>query len=114
MLAGVGYIPTVQVGGTAAISGMFAGCAISLLGSLIGGLVLAVARPMDSVQAANVALGSMLCRFVVVGLLATAAGLSRIFEVRALLVWVGISYLGLLAADTWFTVLHSRVEEGSR
>jgi len=100
----IGYWPTVRLGGHEAVYGMFAGCGISLAASLLGAIPILAARRGLSTTILQAVLLSTLVRFIVVMMLALSAALSGWFERAPLLVWVALSYLVLLVADTLFAV----------
>lgn len=99
----VGYLPTRSLGGEAAIAAMVAGCLISVLASLVGGIPVALAR-RDSLGGIQSILASFALRFIVVLAAALAVALSGYFERGPLLVWVGISYLACLVIDTLYAL----------
>ncbi|HVS00002.1 MAG TPA: hypothetical protein VMW27_25475 [Thermoanaerobaculia bacterium] len=105
ILAGLGYVPTRHLGGMGAVSAMFAGCAIGAVASLAGLLPFVVGRgaatPAGRLQAMLLA---MAVRFGVVLVLGLAASLSGWFERGPLLLWIAISYVALLAVETWFAL----------
>lgn len=103
-MVAVGYVPTKRLGGPGAVTAMLAGCVISLVASVVGciPIVLASRGPKQKMPPA-VMLATAL-RFLVVLILALSAALSGWFERAPLLVWVGISYVVLLVADTIYAV----------
>ena len=104
VIAALGYVPTRRLGGPDALPGMAAGCAISLIASLIGAIPLALRTPGDDTSGPLAALTATGVRFLVVLMLALSAALSGWFDRPALLIWVAISYLLLLVADTTYAV----------
>ena len=102
--AALGYVPTRRLGGQEALPGMAAGCAISLIASLVGALPLVLRTPGDAAGGPLAALMATGIRFLVVLILALSAALCGWFDRPALLIWVAISYLLLLVADTTFAV----------
>lgn len=115
-LAGVGYVPTKRLAGSDGTLAMAVGCVISLVASAMGALPVVLARRhagTDSQAAGRrvtAVMMSMAVRFLVVLILGVAAALSGLFVTAPLLVWLAISYLALLAADTMFAL---RVLRGS-
>jgi Na+/proline symporter len=104
LIALVGALPTRRLGGEEAIPAMIAGCVIGVLASAAGGIPVARGRKAtDPAGRLNAMLFSMLLRLaVVVGL--GAAALAGGFERKPLLLWIGISYLALLAVDVRYAV----------
>ena len=115
-VAGVGYVPTKRLAGSDGTLAMAAGCVISLIASAMGALPVVLARRnagTDSQAAGRrvtAVMMSMAVRFLVVLFLGFSAALSGLFVTAPLLVWLAISYLALLAADTMFAL---RVLRGS-
>ena len=104
LIALVGALPTRRLGGEEAIAAMIAGCAVCALASAAGGIPVARGRKAtDPAGRLNAMLLSMSLRLViVVGL--GAAALASGFERKPLLLWIGISYLALLAVDVRYAV----------
>ncbi len=115
-VAGVGYVPTKRLAGSDGTLAMAVGCVISLVASALGAVPVVLARRhvgTDSQAAGRrvtAVMMSMAVRFLVVLMLGVAAALSGLFVTAPLLVWLAISYLALLAADTMFAL---RVLRGS-
>lgn len=109
-LLGLGFLPTWRIGGLEAVGGQVAGCAISamagwagmlLVGRLSGRASMPTLGPGDRLTAMLV---PMIVRLVLVVVLGLAAALSELFESRALLIWLAISYMALLPVETAFAV----------
>ena len=100
----LGYAPTVRLGGPEAVRAMFAGCAASVLATLVGSIPLVRLRRDVIHSAVPAALLAMGLRFIVVLALGVAAALSGWFAPPPLLIWLAVSYLALLGADTWYAV----------
>lgn len=109
----VGYMPTKRLGGAGAVTAMLAGCVISLIASVTGFIPIVVASRGPSEKMPQAVLLSTLLRFLAVVILALSAALSGWFERAPLLVWVAISYVLLLAADTVYAVRLARTAETS-
>ena len=109
----VGYWPTARLGGSGAVSAMFAGCGVSLVGSLLGAIPFTWARRDSARDVSQAILLSTALRFLAVILLAVSLALSGWFQRVPLLVWVAISYLVLLMVDTGFAVRVSGSAEAS-
>ena len=102
----LGYVPTRRLGGEEALGAMIAGCAIGWLASALGGIPVVlgrgkVANPTARLQAMMASMG---LRFGVVLALGAAAAFSGWFGLKPLLLWIAISYMALLAVDTWYAV----------
>ena len=115
-VAGVGYVPTKRLAGSDGTLAMAVGCVISLVASALGAVpvVLAQRHVGTDSQAAGrrvtAVMMSMAVRFLVVLTLGISAALSGLFVTAPLLVWLAISYVALLTADTMFAL---RVLKGS-
>jgi hypothetical protein len=103
LLAALGYVPTRRLGGAEAVPAMLAGCLIGVLAALAGALPVVFGRGANTPAARLQAiLLAMAVRFGAILVLGLAAALSGWFERRPLLIWIAISYLGLLVLDTRF------------
>ncbi len=106
----LGYLPTVRLAGEGAVAAMLAGCTVSVLASLAGAVPiwLATSRPGDrpAQELLPAMLGSIVLRIAAALVLAVAAVLSGWFVTKPMLVWVAISYIGLLVVDVRFAVAH--------
>ena len=108
VLAAVGYLPTLKLGGESAIPAMLAGCGLSLVASLVGTVPLVTARDPGPERLIPMFLGALALRLTAAIVLGVAAALSGLFAVAPLLVWMLVSHLGLLVADTRFALSFSR------
>lgn len=88
---------------------MWVACGLTVVASTIAALPItfAAVRPRRE-QLVTVLLGSMLLRMGLVVVLALAVLLVADLERKPLLLWVAISYLGLLPLDTWFALQHPK------
>ena len=86
---------------------MLAGCGVSYLASLIGALPV-IRSKRDSTQDITIFMGSMLLRMTSAAILTVVAILQGIFELKPLLLWVGISYLVLLPVDLFLSLRAKR------
>lgn len=112
--AAVGYFPTVRLAGTGAVLSMLAGIMVSLIGSWAGAVPVALSRnKANGLGPGNTVLAAMVVRFFVVLALALSGALSGKVDRAVFLIWVGISYLVLLAADTNFA-LKAAAESGRK
>ncbi len=111
MLLLLGYLPTVRMAGDKGLSAMFAGCGVSTVGSMAGTVPLLLSRGRSSVEAVPVLLGSIALRLTVVIALAAAVALLSTLAVKPFLVWVGLSHVGLLVADTLYALGEVRARE---
>jgi len=80
---------------------MLAGCAVSFLASLIGFLPVARSEPGHSAQNISTFMGAMLLRMAAAVALTFAAAIQGLFPLKPLILWVGISYLAFLPADSY-------------
>lgn len=101
-LMAVGYLPTVKLAGREAVPAMLAGCAVGLVASIAGALPILKVRRRDPRETLPAVLGSITLRFAAAVALAAAAAMSGWLAVKPFLVWVAISYVGLLATDVRF------------
>lgn len=100
----LGALPTRRLGGDGALLAMAVGCGISALGSAVGGLPFALARPGRAAETAPRGLLASALRPLVVLGLGLAAALSGRLPVAPLLVWLAISYVLLLVPDTRYAL----------
>jgi hypothetical protein len=102
----LGFVPTRRLGGDGALPAMIAGCVIGWLASALGGIpvVLGRGKAADPTARLQAMLASMGLRFGVVLALGSAAAFSGWFGLKPLLLWIAISYMALLAVDTWYAV----------
>ncbi len=106
----LGYIPTVRLAGSATVVSMIAGVVVSLAASWAGALPVALTRNRAaSFGPTNVVMAAMTVRFLVVLALALLIALSGKVDRAIFLIWVGISYMVLLAADTHYALRSSPI-----
>lgn len=99
-LAAIGYLPTRSAAGAEGVVAMLLACGASLVGSAVGAVPIALARtPEESLKRFT---ASMALRLLVVAVLAGAALWFLTPARRPFLLWLAISYLVLLVADTRF------------
>lgn len=92
---------------------MFAGLAVSLAASWAGMAPVTLTRSKAaSFAAVNVVMAGMLVRLIVALAFALAGALSGKVDRAVFLIWVGLSYMTLLAVDTRYAV--SSLAEHSR
>jgi hypothetical protein len=103
-LAALGYLPTRRLGGEPAVEAMFAGCAIGWISAVVGAWPLLrdpEATPDARLQGLLLAMALRALTALGLGLV---AGLSGLFEIRALLLWIALSYAALLTLEVRFAV----------
>lgn len=104
-VAALGYAPTLRLAGPRGVEAMFAGCVAGAAASMIGGLPIALAGAGTAPdQAAVLGLASMVLRFLVALGLGAAGLAADWWPRRPFLLWLGISYVALLIADTVFAL----------
>ncbi len=104
----LGYFPTVRLAGSATVFSMIAGVAVSLVASWVGAVPVALTRNRAAAFGpGTMAMVAMLIRFFVVLILALSIALSGKVDRAVFLIWVGISYMVLLAADTHYALRSS-------
>ena len=101
VLLAIGYLPTLSLAGEAALPAMLLACGVSFVGSAVGGLPIAMARA-GGMEGLKRFTASMVLRLLVVAALAGAVIWFLGPERKPFLLWLAISYLVLLAADTGF------------
>ncbi len=120
ILAALGYVPTTRIVGGEGIDSMLAACGICLAGSLIGAIPMALAKSRQlpartaGQTVLTAVLSSMALRLLVVVVLGVVVALGEWFHRPSLLVWLGISYCGLLVPDTHFALAVLRGSEDKR
>ena len=100
LLAAIGYLPTRSVAGESGVAAMLLACGVSLVGSAVGAVPIAMAR--NAREGLKRFIASMALRLLVVAVLAGVAYWILDPERVPFLLWLAISYLALLVADTGF------------
>ena len=101
----LGVLPTKRLGGDGATGSMAAGVAVSLIGSWIGALPIAARRAQASPQSMGSAISaSALLRLGSSLALGLSVALSGLVVRSVFLLWMAVSYMILLVADTYFAV----------
>ena len=100
----IGYYPTRSGWGPLAIPAMWAGCGISLVSGLIGGVAQLSPRGSQPGAALGAAGAAMGLRFILAVALGTAVALAEVVERPPLLIWWGLSYLALLPVETLYAL----------
>lgn len=103
LLVLAGWAPTRRLAGDGGPPAMVVACGISLLASLGAGLYLSRIPPTGAVAVSGPLL-AMGLRLAVVAALGALVGLVTGLPGTALLSWLAISYLALLAVDTWYAL----------
>jgi len=101
VLLAVGYLPTRSVAGEEALPAMLLACGVSFIGSAVGGMPIATAHA-GGMEGLKRFTASMVLRLLVVAALAGVVIWLLGPERKPFLLWLAISYLVLLAADTGF------------
>lgn len=104
----LGYLPTRRFVGDAAFPVMLAGGMVSLVASLVGATPLLWVRGRKSAEKISAALGTIALRLAVLLIIGTALALSGFVAPKPFVVWVAVSHLGLLVADTFFALAEMR------
>lgn len=104
VIIALGYLPTVRLAGRDAVSAMLAGCGASWLASCVGAIPVARAQAQRSTQTGLAIMASTTLRFLTVLFAVVVLILSGWQNPKVLALWVGISYLLMLAVDTVFAV----------
>jgi hypothetical protein len=103
-LATLGYYPTLRIAGADAVSAMPAGIGISLLAACAGAVPISLSVAGDPRKAPQAILTATAVRFLVVLAVTASVVLSNWFDRATLALWVGISYLAMLAVDTIYAI----------
>ena len=106
----IGIEPSRRLGGEEAVRGLLAGCGLSVFASVVGSLPVLMAGSGPGGRVVPV-LASLALRFLTALGGAAAVLVQHLFEPRPFLLWLGISYLALLAVDVRFTLASGRNEE---
>ena len=101
-LLALGYLPTVRSAGADGVSAMVAGGAVSLAASVAGTLPLLLSHGRTPADVMPAVMGSIALRLTLVILLTATVVWSGTFATRPLLIWVAISHVCLLVADTLY------------
>ena len=105
LVAALSWVPTRRLAGEDGVPAMLVGCALALLASIVGGIPVARSRRAPTPAARFPALmGAMGLRFGVLLVLGASVALSGWFDREPLLLGAAVSYLALLAVDTWYAV----------
>jgi hypothetical protein len=107
--AAIGYVPTLRLAGEAGIVALMLGCGISYLGSVVGALPIALAKPGPAQTTVQMVFLSMALRLMLVLGVSLAVALSEVVDKAPLLIWVAIGYVTLLVADTWYATRAVRI-----
>lgn len=104
-VAALGWLSVARAGGRGATLAMLAGIGISAVASALGALPLLAAGPGTAPERrASLALAAIGLRlFLAVGLGGLVWASGR-FAVRPLLLWLAVSYVALLAVDTFYAL----------
>ena len=107
LLLAIGYLPTRSIAGEAALPAMALACAICFVGSAVGGVPIATTgrrRVEDNpgIDGLKRFTASMVLRLLVVAALAGAVIWLLEPARKPFLLWLAVSYLVLLAADTGY------------
>jgi hypothetical protein len=103
-VAAVGAVPTMRLGGKAAMPAMAVGSAISLVGAAMAGWPLALMRDPTPTVRMQTAMLAMAVRLAVVLGLGLAAALSGLVPRQPLLLWLAVSYVVLLPLEVKLAV----------
>jgi len=106
----LGYLPTMRLAGERGILAMVAGCGVSLASSVAGTMPFLLVRGRSASEAVPVLLGSIALRLIAVLTLAGITAWVGLFANKPFLLWVAISHVSLLVADT----LYARAEVRAR
>jgi hypothetical protein len=101
----LGYLPTRRMAGDGALPALFAGCAIGVLASALGGVPIALSQGKPPAERLSSVLFAMLVRLAAAVALGSLAALSGRFPQNPLLLWITISYVVLLVVDTRYAVV---------
>ena len=100
VLAAVGYLPTLRLGGAIGVTGMWYGIAVSLVAGLVGALPVSHAMSQTNANVPIAVLLGTALRFLVTLMLVASLVFSGLVDRVAFVTWVGVSYMVLLLVDT--------------
>lgn len=100
----LGYFPTLRIAGSAGVSAMCAGIAVSLVAGCVGAVPVGLAAQGDPTRVPQAILTATAVRMVVVMAITVSLVFSGWFDRAALGLWVGMAYLAMLFVDTLYAV----------
>ncbi len=109
-VAGLGVLLTRWLGGEGAVPALLAGCLVSWVASVLGGIPILLAEMAGTDKGGDPALrfravlGSMVLRFAIELLLIVVIAWGGRLDRGPFLIWAALSYLALLAADTKYAL----------
>lgn len=109
----VGGMVALDRGGNEAAHAWRLGCLATLIASLLGGLLVCASGRMH-IGGVTLALGSMLVRLAVLGLLGSALAVLLDLASSPFLLAIALSYLALLVVDTGYALIGSGSEVNGR
>ncbi len=107
----LGYLPTRRFVGEEAMPAMLMAGVLALVASLVGTLPLLNVRGRPPVEKVSAVLGAIALRLLAILVLAAAVLLSGFLAGKPFLVWVVLTHLGLLIADTLFAKAEMRADD---
>ncbi len=107
-LVGIGWLPTLRIGGPGSATAMICGIGVATLGMLAGLVPAVLSRSRDPRTAGTALFAGTAVRFLVTLALLGAALLSGLEPRPVLAVWAALAYLVLLAVETAGLVRISR------
>jgi len=109
-----GVVPTRSLGGHGAVTAMVVAGGMSVLATILGSIPVIWASLRSPEKVPTTALGATLLRVVLLGVMAAPVAAYGGLPLRALLLWVAISYLVALAAESVVVVLLIKRMEARR
>lgn len=100
MLVLVGIPVTRKVAGDAAVPALLLACAVSLIASLVGAVIILLSRELRGPNGVFAAMAAMGARLVIVALAGLLIALSGWVVLKPFLLWLALSYMALLIVDT--------------
>ncbi|MEO8505579.1 MAG: hypothetical protein ABI609_16915 [Acidobacteriota bacterium] len=104
-LVALGWVATRRLAGELGLVGLWWGCGIGLLASVASTLPLVLMQPDRRAQAALLATA---VRFFAASMFGSAVVLSGLAPTRPFLVWLALTYAGLLPLDAHFAATWGR------
>ena len=104
VLGAVGAWPTSRLAGTAGMISMAAGIGISVVASVVGAIPISMSRDPSPASRQVAFLGAIAARMFTTLALFAAMALAHVVDNTTLAIWTGVSYLVLLAIETFIAI----------
>ncbi len=105
LAAVAGAWPTARLAGSSGLAAMVAACAITAVATILGSSPVVWAVVKDPAKVLMAALAATLCRVMILVMIAAPVALASGLPTRTFLIWVAVSYVVALFAETVCLVL---------